>query len=130
MASHPHLHAHPFRLVLVTESPNPPTTEQAFLVCMGHRIQGQDPATVARNATLDGRLKGVSVLPYSPDPQPAKGQTKKAQIFQRPTRKQYRQMVRRMVRVMDFTDELSIDSLADLVVEAKTLLKMDRRKGG
>ena len=119
----PPLHSHPFNLTLHTSNATPPTAKEAFDLITAHRIPGATLAQITQAQTLGGTLRALSV-------HPAKGQAKRAQIFHRPNRKQYRQMLRRMVRVMDFTDELSIDSLADLVAEAKTLLKMDRRKGG
>lgn len=121
----PHLHAHPFRLVLVTESPTAPTCESAFLVCMGHRIQGADPETVARNATLDGTLKGVSILPYSPDPETPKGQTKRepGKAHARPKRKEYVSTIRTLLKLIHCEDGLDMDEVESAISKARSLLK-------
>lgn len=47
--------------------------------------------------------------------------SQKAHKIQRPSRKEYRRMLKRLTEVLDFTVEPSLDDLATLVVEAKRL---------
>jgi hypothetical protein len=112
----PPLYPHPFTLTLHTSNPTPPTVQEAFDLIIAHRIEGATPAQIANAQTLGGTLRALSV-------HASEGQAKSTRYFQRPSRKQYRQMLKRMVRVLDFTDELSMNSLAELVMEAKTLLQ-------
>ncbi len=112
----PPLYSHSFHLILHTSNPTPPSVQSAFDLITAHRIAGWTPDEITHAQTLGGTLRALSV-------HASEGQTKSARYFQRPSRKQYKQMIRRMVGVLDFTDELSIDSLAELVVEAKALLQ-------
>lgn len=49
--------------------------------------------------------------------------SEKAQTFQRPGRKEYRRMLKRLTEVLDFSVEPDLDQLATLVAEAKRLAR-------
>jgi hypothetical protein len=113
----PPLHPHPFTLTLHTSSATPPTVQAAFDLIIAHRIEGATPAQIADAQTLGGTLRALSV-------HPAKGQTKRRDpdTPPRPTRKQYKAIIRTLLALIHCDEELDMDDVERAIGQAKRIL--------
>jgi hypothetical protein len=116
----PPLYSHSFHLTLHTSNPTPPSTQDAFDLITAHRIAGRTPDQITHAQTLGGTLRALSV--HASEGQ-AKRSERKGTNDARPSRKQYKAIIRNLLRVMQCENGLDLYEFTAALEQAKNILE-------